>query len=349
MVQQSKSKTASRTLGLGIALMLGTVVLPAAAASEFAGGYVGADAGMSRDKVSGTVSSENKSAFGGGLEAGYNWDLDNSWLFGVNGFLVQSQKKDRDIGANTSIDFGSRTYGLDGKLGVAMDKWLPYVKLGYGRIKGTEDADSYSERGAHLGLGLEYKLDTHWSLGGELTRLRGREDAGDKLTNNNLFLTLKYYFDGKPPAPAPVAAAPVAPAPVAPPPKPAPRKEKYTLSASELFAFDSAELKMPQPKLDEIAAALQGNPQVSSVAITGHTDRLGSEKYNQGLSERRAEAVKAYLVGKGIDAARLNAIGKGESSPVVECKERKRAKLIVCLEPNRRVEVEELTFERTVE
>jgi OOP family OmpA-OmpF porin len=89
---------------------------------------------------------------------------------------------------------------------------------------------------------------------------------------------------------------------------------------------------------------------VGNVTITGYTDRLGSDKYNQKLSEQRAHAVKQYLVGKGVAAERLNAVGKGEANPLVACddKKQKRADLIKCLEPNRRVEVEQVTIERRV-
>jgi OOP family OmpA-OmpF porin len=69
---------------------------------------------------------------------------------------------------------------------------------------------------------------------------------------------------------------------------------------------------MPQPKLDDIAAALQADPSITDVDITGYTDRLGSPKYNQKLSQRRADAVREYLVGKGVDGGRLKAYGKGE-------------------------------------
>lgn len=131
-----------------------------------------------------------------------------------------------------------------------------------------------------------------------------------------------------------------------PPARPAPRLERYTLSARELFEFDKATLREPQPKLDEIAQAMRRNPEIDDVTITGHTDRLGSESYNQKLSERRAAAVKDYLVGKGVEARRLRAVGKGESQPVVQCSQKSQAELIKCLEPNRRVEVEQITIEQ---
>jgi outer membrane protein OmpA-like peptidoglycan-associated protein len=145
--------------------------------------------------------------------------------------------------------------------------------------------------------------------------------------------------------PSVVATAPPPPAPRAP----APRFERYRLSAKELFAFDSADLTAPQPKLDEIAVALVRNPQLTGIMISGYTDRLGSDAYNLKLSQRRADAVKAYLVGKGVAANHLIAIGKGETNPVVQCRKIARAALIACLEPNRRVEIEQITIERPID
>jgi OOP family OmpA-OmpF porin len=176
----------------------------------------------------------------------------------------------------------------------------------------------------------------------------------DRSSNNYLSVGLNYAFD-KPAAPAVAAAPAPEPTPVVetpaappPPPAPAPRFEKITLSSTELFAFDKSELRMPQPKLDEIASVLNNSTQVNNVVITGYTDRIGSDKYNQKLSERRANAVKDYLVTKGISANRLSAEGKGKANPVVVCTQKKRAALIECLEPNRRVEVEQITIERRV-
>jgi OmpA-OmpF porin, OOP family len=73
------------------------------------------------------------------------------------------------------------------------------------------------------------------------------------------------------------------------------------------------------------------------VMVTGHTDRIGSEAYNQKLSEQRANEVKKYIVSQGIDASRLQAVGKGESEPVADCKGIRGDKLVECLAPNRRV------------
>lgn len=142
---------------------------------------------------------------------------------------------------------------------------------------------------------------------------------------------------------APIAAAPAA-AP-APTPAPAPAQQSITLSAKALFAFDKAVLT-PAGKaaIDrEVLDKLPAFGPISMVSISGHTDRLGSHQYNQVLSERRAEAVKNYMVGKGVDANKIDTIGFGKTQPVsgVSCPDSLgRAKLIACLEPHRRVVVE---------
>ena len=164
------------------------------------------------------------------------------------------------------------------------------------------------------------------------------------------------YAYGPPPSverPRPYPEQPraqVPPSPTAPKAAaiPEPRFERYTLSARELFEFDKATLRGPQPKLDEIAEVLKDQRHIYDVDITGYTDRLGSEAYNMDLSKRRAEAVKDYLVQKGVEARRLRATGKGEADAVVQCSQEDKEALIRCLEPNRRVEVESITVERQV-
>jgi OOP family OmpA-OmpF porin len=114
-----------------------------------------------------------------------------------------------------------------------------------------------------------------------------------------------------------------------------------------LFDFDQAELRPNAPSaLDDLANRIRAI-NLERVSAIGYADRIGSTDYNQDLSERRAQAVKAYLVSKGVDAARIVAEGRGEAQPVTgdQCSKMGKEvptnkKLIDCLQPDRRVDVE---------
>lgn len=132
------------------------------------------------------------------------------------------------------------------------------------------------------------------------------------------------------------------------PPVPLPPRighERITLDMDALFRFDKAGAAdvLPQgvEKIRDLAARLkQGYVQIDTLSVTGHTDRLGSDSYNQALSERRALTVKQLLREQGI-ANVISAYGKGKAEPVAACdKVAPRAALIACLQPNRRVEIE---------
>jgi len=145
-----------------------------------------------------------------------------------------------------------------------------------------------------------------------------------------------------PEPPAPPVVAPPPPPPPPPPVTPEPPKkppvkpvaEKVTLAADVLFDFDKSVLKPEgKSKLDDLANKIRGINLEVVIAI-GHTDSIGSDAYNQKLSVRRAESVKAYLVSKGVEPNRIYTEGKGEKQPVASNKTRDgRAK-------NRRVEIE---------
>ena len=118
--------------------------------------------------------------------------------------------------------------------------------------------------------------------------------------------------------------------------------QRITLDSKVLFDFDKADLK-PEGKAaidSQIVGKIAQVQKLEVVLVTGHTDRLGSEAYNQKLSERRANAVRDYLVSKGVDKAKIETIGMGEKQPVVQCDQKDRKALIECLAPNRRVEVQ---------
>jgi OOP family OmpA-OmpF porin len=131
------------------------------------------------------------------------------------------------------------------------------------------------------------------------------------------------------------ALVPAAPA-VTPPPavRPAPVASKVTFAADAFFDFDKSVLKPEgRAKLDDLVQKIRGINLEVIIAV-GHTDSIGTDAYNQRLSVRRAEAVKAYLVSKGIERNRVYTEGKGEKQPVADNRTKEgRAK-------NRRVEIE---------
>jgi len=142
------------------------------------------------------------------------------------------------------------------------------------------------------------------------------------------------------PAPAPVAAP--APAPAKPA---APKPEKVTTASSVNFDFDRYVIRPDaRGQLDDMVGKLR-NVNLEVIIAVGHADRIASENYNQKLSEERANAVKGYLTDKGVSPQLVKAEGKGESQPVTDCRKMgpERAnnrKLVECLQPDRRVEIE---------
>lgn len=147
------------------------------------------------------------------------------------------------------------------------------------------------------------------------------------------------------PAKSPVATQPTPPKPE-PSPVPVTPKAEEPVTASVLFDYDRSVVRPGEaPKLDELAAKAKGRPNDRLDAV-GHADRIGGDSYNLALSKRRAEAVSAYLAGKGVDVKRIRTEAKGEGEPVTgeACKNmgperRKNQKLVECLQRDRRVEV----------
>jgi OOP family OmpA-OmpF porin len=206
----------------------------------------------------------------------------------------------------------------------------------------TNPSQSERKLNAKVGLGLEYKLSEALALRGEVERYRLNDAVGNRGDVDLASVSLVYKF-GRPAAKAviisetrPVVAPQEEPRvePVTPAPEPQPVSEKVSFAAEALFDFDKAVVK-PEGKaaLDDLLAKLQGMNTEVMIAV-GHTDAKGSNAYNEKLSLRRSDAVKAYLVSKGLDQARLYTEGKGESNPVADnATDEGRAK-------NRRVTIE---------
>lgn len=283
--------------------------------------------------------------------------------------------------ANTSpagtLDGNIKVKGLNLDLVGTLPITEKFSAFGRGGVTYYQSKDSFSGTGVvgvsnpnpsksgasyKFGVGLQYAFTPALAMRTEVERYRINDAVGNKGDIDLVSVGLVYRFGAKAPvyaardvaptpepvrevvapAPAPVVAAPVVVQ------APAPRFEKYTFSATELFAFGSDELRMPQPKLDEIVTVMRNDDSINKVVVSGNADRIGSEKDNQKLSELRAASVRNYLISHGIEANRITAQGKGESDPVVVCNDKKRADLIKCLAPNRRVDVEHVTIERRV-
>lgn len=298
------------------------------------------------------------SGFGGGVRVGKpvadDWDVQ----------LGFSQARQSETGRK----YQQSLLGAEALFLFSRKELQPFVSFGVGAERDSRTLGGLKTSGTSpfvsAGVGVRWMFNNELGLQLDYRRVQGflRDDKKwgfDNAGNNYYNLGLIWNFGvetPRPAAPKPVAApAPVAAAPAAPPPAPKPEAappaakpeaappQTITLDATRTFELNSARLIMPVPQLDAFASALMANPQINSVKITGHTDQLGSATYNQGLSQRRAESVKAYLVSKGIAASRLNAQGVGSTQLVTQCNEKTRAAMIKCGEPNRRVVIEPIT------
>ena len=230
--------------------------------------------------------------------------------------------------------------------------WTPFVGAGIGgadvfankirNSSGTLSKDSDLVF-AYQGIaGVSYALNESTSLKADYRYLRTTEGSFDEVNSLNkakatyqahaVMVGFTYKFGAE--KPAPVAAVPAAmPAPVpAPAPKPvaqAPIAKSYLV----FFDFNKSDITAEANKIITAAATNAKSSNATSIQLTGHTDTTGSDKYNQALSLRRANAVKATLVKLGIPADEISVIGKGKSEPLVQTKDGVR-------EPqNRRVQI----------
>ena len=192
-----------------------------------------------------------------------------------------------------------------------------------------------SQRAANwkAGVGLQYAFTPALSIRAELERYRINDAVGNKGDIDMASIGLVYRFGAAPSAapraavaapgmaqaPAPeIALAPSAPPAVPAPVVQAPVSEKVTFASDALFDFDKSAIKPEgRAKLDELTTRQRGVA-VEAIIATGHTDSVGGDAYNDRLSMRRAEAVKAYLVSAGADGARVFVEGKGEKQPVAD-------------------------------
>ncbi len=230
---------------------------------------------------------------------------------------------------------------------------------GTGAVTVANPNPSKRDGGYKVGLGLQYELSQALALRVEAERYSVNDALSARGDIDLVTVGLVFRFGGKqqeaaPPAPAPAPApAPVAvvappPPPVvapAPVPPPAPVLKRVAIAVDNDFDFDKVSLSASGKRtLDGFAKDLKGL-QYDRITVIGNADRIGTESYNMKLSQRRAEAVKDYLIVSGaVPASKIVATGAGESDhrtvPSDCVGERATARLIECLQPDRRVDVE---------
>lgn len=301
----------------------------------------------------------------------YNWtDSDLKADDGMGGFI----RAGKEISQNWDVQFGGSYASVDGNsdgkykqtlLGVdalymfSREKLRPFLLMGVGYAHNKLDyavaGGSKDSLMANVGAGVQYAFTESIGLQADLRSVWSEAEAGaDSKTIANTVLNIGAIFRfGSPapvaiavaePAPQPVLAAPVAetPAPVVAAPVCKPVLETITIQSEALFDFDKYAIKGKNNQvLDEVAAKIKEHDDIEFILVTGHTDKIGSDAYNQKLSERRADAVKKYLASHGIKDVRIKSVGKGETEPVVDCAGVKGSKKVIeCLAPNRRVVVD---------
>ena len=316
--------------------------------------------GINPDGNWGVTGSGRQYGYGGGIRLGKTFADD----FEVQLNLGQTRKK---VSGSTN-QYKQTLADVDVAYFFMRQEWQPFVSLGIGgendqrTLAGT--ATSKKSVSANAGAGIRYMFNNDLGLQLEYRRVQGflRDSTTfgfNNSGNNYVNLGLLWAF-GAAPKPSPVPPKVVAPPPppepkvavqappppvVIPPPPPAP-PARVTIDASRLFELNSARVAGDIPELNAYAEALKANPNIAKVMVTGHTDQLGSAAYNARLSQARANAVKAYLVRKGVDARRLDAKGMASTKLVKQCTGA-RPEMITCGQPNRRVELEQISVPST--
>ncbi|EDW2052366.1 porin OmpA [Salmonella enterica subsp. enterica] len=332
---------------IAIAVALAGFATVAQAAPKDNTWYAGAKLGWSQYHDTGFINNDGPThenqlgagAFGGyqvnpyvGFEMGYDW-LDRMPYKGdnINGaYKAQGVQLTAKLGYPITDDLDVYT-----RLGGMV--WRADTKSNVPGGPSTKDHDTGVS--PVFAGGIEYAITPEIATRLEYQWTNNIGDAntiGTRPDNGLLSVGVSYRFGQQ-------EAAPV----VAPAPAPAPevQTKHFTLKSDVLFNFNKSTLKPEgQQALDQLYSQLSNlDPKDGSVVVLGFTDRIGSDAYNQGLSEKRAQSVVDYLISKGIPSDKISARGMGESNPVTgnTCDNVKpRAALIDCLAPDRRVEIE---------
>lgn len=263
-------------------------------------------------------------------------------------------------GANAGGSAKTTSLMLNGLYDIATgSNWVPTVGLGLGAARIRESASNLTAAGDSLSgsdtkaayqgiLGLGYKVSEQMTLGLDYRyfatlspdyRTAAGVSVDGEYKTHTILLGLRYAFGApKKPMPAPAAMPAPAPAPApvaqpAPPPAPAPMPAAAPRNFLVFFDFDKSDITIQASNVIKQAADAFKRGQNARIELSGHTDLSGASPYNQRLSLRRAEAVKAALAAEGVDAGKVMVEAHGKSRPLVPTADGAR-------EPqNRRVEI----------
>ncbi|MBA0167965.1 MULTISPECIES: porin OmpA [Pectobacterium] len=345
---------------IAVAVALASFATVAQAAPKdntwYTGGKLGAsqfhDTGFYGNGYNSVTNNPIKSQLGAGAFVGYQANPYVGFELGYD-WLGRMKYAGSTSAATDSASFKAQGIQLATKLSYPVMPGLDaYTRLG-GMVWRTDSHAAVGGRDLNnndtgvsplAAIGIEFALDKNWATRVDYQWVSNIGDAGTVGARpDNLLMSvgLSYRFgqdDRVAPVVAPAPAPTAAPAPVV-------ETKRFTLKSDVLFNFNKATLKAEgQQSLNQLYSQLSSlDPKDGSVVVLGFTDRLGSEQYNQALSEKRAQSVVDYLVSKGIPANKISARGQGKSHPVTgsTCDNVKpRAALIDCLAPDRRVEIE---------
>lgn len=307
----------------------------------------------------------------GGYQFNRNWGVELGYFhLGRFGFAATTtpagtldgefRVQGASLGLVGTLPFTDKFSGL-ARLGVQYARTRASM-VGTGAVVVANPRPSDREANAKIGLGLQYAFSPGFMMRAEVERFRVSDAVGNHPQVAMYSVSAVFPF-GRAEAPArraavmpwtepPVAQAPPpvvaepAPMPKAVPPMVVaapPPLRRVSYEAESFFAFDRSDVQPAgRQALDSFIDQLRGSS-YETIKVQGYADRLGSTAHNQTLSLARADAVKSYLVQRGLDGSKISTVGRSESSPVTlpdACKGAMSAPVIACLQPDRRVELE---------